>query len=125
MSLAYQYTFNVPPAAIFSAGSTVIWSQYYVITNDFDPAKYASGAVYKLVAVLKATSGGTAYARLYNVTDGSEIGQVSTSATSPTLVTSAALTMPATAKTLRVDLGGITLLGPHYCYFAAVQVDPS
>jgi hypothetical protein len=124
MSLGYQYTFNVPPVAAFSAGTSVQWKQYYVITETFDPAQYGASPAYYLMAVLKGTGSNTAYARLYNVTDAVEIGQVSTTATSPTLVTSAALTMPATAKTLRVDFGGITLLGPHYIYAAKVRIDP-
>ncbi len=124
--LGYQYTFN-PTAAIAAAaagaGASVVWTQYYYVTEPFDPAEYSGTPTYKLVAVLQATSPYTAYARLYNVTDASAIGQATTTGTTPTLAESSSLTMPVAAKTLRVDFGCVSGQGPVYCYAAKVRVD--
>ncbi len=126
--LGYQYTFNVPSlqvaAAAGGAGATIVWTQYYYVTETYDPAEYSTTVTYKLLAVLQATSPFTAYARLYNVTDATSVGEASTTGTTPTLAESAALTMPVAAKTLRVDFGCVSGQGPIYCYAAKVRVDP-
>ncbi len=105
------------------AGFVLLYTQYYYITEAFDPAEYPTGGVFKLVAVLMATTGYTTTARLYNVTDAVEIGTVSTSATSPTNVESGALTMPASAKTLRVEFGTFNG-GVARCFSVRVRFDP-
>ncbi len=124
--LDYQYTFN-PTAAVAAAasgsGATIVWTQYYYVTETYDPAEYTGTPTYKLLAVLQAASPFTAYARLYNVTDAAAIGQCSTTGTTPTLAESSALTMPVAAKTLRVDFGCVSGQGPVYCYAAKVRVD--
>ncbi len=116
--VAWRYT-----SGYSYSGSSSAFTQYYYWTEPFDPAEYPTG-VFKLITILAATTGKTTYARLVNVTDGLTITEISTTATTPTVIESAALAMPVTAKTLRVEFG--TSAGAVARIFGAkVRFDPS
>lgn len=83
------------------------WEVFGVITREHDTTKFAPTAVNYFEAVIAADSG-TCYARLVNDTDNVVISgsEISTTATTPTRVRSAAITPTTGSKEYRAEFGG-------------------
>ncbi len=80
---------------------------YGEITWAIDPDDYPSGAAFYFRACLKVTSGSSATARLYNITDGAVVAnsEVSTGNASLVELISGAITLPSGSKVYRAEQG--------------------
>lgn len=83
------------------------WQQYEALLQ-YDPTKFTSGSVTVYFEAILEVSNGTAYARAWNITDVEAVADSEVSTTSATRVRlrSSALTLPATAKEYRAEVGG-------------------
>lgn len=110
--------FKMMPAASTTSTSGLDGGYFY-----FDPAKFpANGGKWYLEAVLQVTSGGTA--TLYLRNGANNVGSVTSTATSWSLVRSSALTMPTSGAVLTCRLQTSSTSYTAYCIGASLIYVP-
>lgn len=110
---------GVGAVAVIGETGAILFTIFGGITREIDPADFPAGASFFFEAVLAAPTGGTARARLYNITDAAEVAdsELTTPNVDETRLRSSALTLPSGAKIYRTEYGGAA--GDVYTVFAA------
>ena len=110
---------GVGTLAVIGETGDVLFTIFGAVLREIDPDDYPTGTVFTFEATLAAPSGGTARARLFNITDATAVADSNVATANPeaTRRESGALTLPSGPKIYRAEYGGAT--GQVYTIFAA------
>lgn len=111
---------------IVNSGAAAVFTTFGSITRQHDTAKNAPTVAYYFEAFIASTSGGTAKARLYNVTDNAAVtgSEVSSASTTVDRQRSAAITLSGD-KVYRSEFGGLANGNTYTCWGADIVADVS